>query len=306
MLGISFGFLATFLISWVVLEKVFSPERKVSRRLNQLSIYNQPTMDPDEEEPTFSERVVRPFFKNALQLIYRYSPAGMVDNIKRRLIYAGNPKGLDADKFLSLKVIVLVLTFLFFALLFWLPLFSMAKVFMFGLILTPLSFFLPDLWLTNRIEKRQKAIRLALPDTLDLLTIGVEAGLAFDAALAKVIKNGIGPLGEEFAKTLHSMQVGASRKEALKDLASRTMVADFQTFIMAMIQADIFGISIGQVLRTQAREMRVKRRQHAEEKAMKAPVKIVFPVVLCIFPALMVVIVGPALIRVITSLMMVP
>ncbi|WP_287007321.1 type II secretion system F family protein, partial [Candidatus Aquicultor secundus] len=155
-----------------------------------------------------------------------------------------------------------------------------------GVLFVGLCFFLPDIWLSREVAARQKGIKLALPDTLDLLTISVEAGLGFDAALHKVVRNTTGPLSEEFYRLLQEVQLGTSRGEAFRNLGERTEVDELGSFILAMLQAEVFGISIGKVLRVQAKELRIKRRQQAEEMAQKAPVKIVFPLVVCIFPAI--------------------
>jgi len=306
MTAIMFSFISVFLISSVILLSVFSPQKKVSKRLNGLSVYDDVFAENGETEESFYERVIEPIAVAVTSFFHRVSPWGLTESMKKRLILAGNPRGMDADRFFSFKILftfsALLIVFIFFIL----PGQPKGRVLLGGALLVTLAFFIPDLWLAHRIEKRQKKIRLALPDTLDLLSISVDAGLAFDAALSKVIKQGIGPLGEEFARMLQEMQVGSSRKKALKDLSSRTSVPDFQSFILAIIQADVFGVGISKVLKTQAFEMRNKRRQYAEERAMKTPVKIVFPVVLCIFPALMVVIVGPAVIRAIDAFSMMP
>jgi tight adherence protein C len=145
-------------------------------------------------------------------------------------------------------------------------------------------------------------IKKALPNALDLLSVSVEAGMGFDIALARVANNVGGPLGEEFKKMLQDLQLGLSRKEAFQNLNKRTDVPELSSFIVAMTQAEIFGISIGKVLKVQASEIRTKRRQRAEEEGVKAPVKLVFPLILCLFPALMTVILGPAIIRVLDAL----
>src|SRR5215212_3912411 len=152
--------------------------------------------------------------------------------------------------------------------------------------------------LTNAVQRRQHQIRTALADSIDLLTICVEAGLGFDAALAHVSKNTSGPLADEFYRTLQEVQLGRSRNEAMRNLADRSDVPELRAFVLAMVQADIFGVSVANVLRVQARDMRVKRRQLAEERAMKVPIKVLFPVLFCIFPALFVVILGPAIMRI--------
>jgi len=238
-----------------------------------------------------------------LNLVKKVTPIEIVNYYKHQIIFAGSPRDLNVDKFLSLKVLFTLFGLVILILLAVMSSISKSKIIFPGLLLIPFAFFLPDLWLIMKAEKRQKEIRLALPDTLDLLTISVEAGLGFDAALTKVIKNSKGPLAEECSKMLSESQIGVSREEALKNLAERSNSTDLRAFVTAMIQADIFGISISKVLRTQAGQIRLKRRQKAEEIAMKAPVKIVFPVVLCIFPSLFVVILGPAAIRIYFTLL---
>jgi tight adherence protein C len=168
--------------------------------------------------------------------------------------------------------------------------------------LVPLTYMLPDYYLKSKISKKQEDVRRSLPNALDLLTISVEAGLGFDQALYKVSSNCKGALGEEFKRTLKEMEIGVARKDALRNLSKRTEVPELNTFIFSIIQADIFGISIGKVLRIQAGEMRVKRKQAAEEKGMKAPVKLIFPTILFLFPALMVIILGPAAINIMNTL----
>ncbi|HYT26416.1 MAG TPA: type II secretion system F family protein, partial [Actinomycetota bacterium] len=166
------------------------------------------------------------------------------------------------------------------------------------LVLCLLGYFAPNIVLLNKVQRRQAQIRRALPDSIDLLTISVEAGLGFDAALAHVSRNTTGPLAEEFYRTLQEVQLGRSRGEAMRNLADRSSVPELSTFVLAMVQADVFGISVANVLRIQSREMRKKRRQMAEERAMKVPIKVLFPVLFCIFPALFVVILGPAIMRI--------
>ena len=294
----AFGSVA--LLGWFLLSGSSGHRRDIQRSISQLSAYEVRALA--EPLPTllpFVDRVVGPFLNGLVSFLKRVSPAGRAEHMRHRLTLAGNPQGMNADKFLTLKLLAaLVMGALVF-------LFTLASGFSFGrflisaLLMGAAGFFLPDLWLRNLIEKRQKAIRLALPDCLDLLTISVEAGLGFDAALAKVIKHIGGPLAGEFARMLQEMQVGVSRREALRSLSSRTDVEELRSFVTSMVQADIFGVSIARVLRTQAAEMRVQRRQRAEEKAQKAPVKLVFPVVICIFPAIITVILGPGMVRMI-------
>lgn len=161
---------------------------------------------------------------------------------------------------------------------------------------TAVAYFAPELLLYSRGKERQKLIQLELPDTLDQMTIAVEAGLGFESAMARAAKNGKGPLAQELVRTLQDIQVGQSRREAYLAMADRTTVTDLRRFIRAVVQADVYGTALGDVLRTQAHQMRLKRRQRAEEKAMKIPVKVIFPLILCILPTLFIVLLGPAVI----------
>ena len=160
--------------------------------------------------------------------------------------------------------------------------------------MTVVAYFLPELLLYSRGQERQQAIQLELADTLDQMTIAVEAGLGFESAMARAGSNGKGPLAEELVRTLQDIAVGQPRREAYLALAERTGVVDLRRFIRAVVQADAYGVSIADVLRTQAQEMRLKRRQRAEEKAMQIPVKVIFPLILCILPTLFIVLLGPA------------
>ena len=173
---------------------------------------------------------------------------------------------------------------------------------MMTIVVSIVVYFLPDLLLYSRGIERQRAIGLELPDTLDQMLIAVEAGLGFDAAMAHVGENGKGPLSEELIRTLQDMRVGRSRREAYEELGKRTSVPDLNTFIRAVIQADIYGISIAKVLRTQSNEMRLKRSQRAEEKAMQIPVKVMIPLILCILPVLFLVLLGPAVLTVMETM----
>ncbi len=234
-----------------------------------------------------------PGWLRALSL--RLSPGGFTDKLQHRLDLAGNPDRWNPDRVLGVKGLGLVVL--------------AALGMLFGarspLLLIVLAaagggagFFLPDLLLYNAGLKRQTVIRAELPDAMDMLTICVEAGLGFDAALAQVARNGDGALASELARALQEMQIGKSRTEALRAMASRTTVPELRAFTSALVQASELGISVATVLREQSKEMRLRRRQWAEEKAQKVPVKILFPLIFCLFPALFVVVMGPAAITV--------
>jgi tight adherence protein C len=172
---------------------------------------------------------------------------------------------------------------------------------LFAVVVTGVAYFLPELLLYSRGQERQQAISLELADTLDQMTIAVEAGLGFESAMARAGKNGTGPLAEELVRTLQDIAVGQPRRDAYLALAERTAVPDLRRFIRAVVQADQYGVSIADVLRTQAQEMRLKRRQRAEEKAMQIPVKVIFPLILCILPTLFIVLLGPAVMDIVAA-----
>jgi tight adherence protein C len=166
---------------------------------------------------------------------------------------------------------------------------------------TAIGWFGPNLYLYQKVYDRSKRMQRDLPDAIDLMTISVESGLAFDASVQQVARNTDGPLADEFSRVLREMQIGTGRADALRGLAERTEVDDVKAFVTAMVQADSFGIPIANVLRIQSSEMRIKRRQRAEEKAQKVPVKITIPLIFCILPTLFIAVMGPAVIHVMDS-----
>ena len=228
-------------------------------------------------------------------LALRMSPAGFAEKLQHRLDLAGNPDRWNPDRILAVKGLGLVVLG---ALGMLLGSASPLRLLIFGAVAGAAGFFLPDVLLYNAGLKRQALIRAHLPDAMDMLTICVEAGLGFDAALAQVARNTSGPLAAEVARALQEMQIGKSRTEALRSMAGRTTAPELRSFASALVQAGELGISVAGVLREQAKEMRLRRRQWAEEQAQKVPVKILFPLIFCLFPALFVVIMGPAAITV--------
>lgn len=275
----------------------------VARSLHALEHLSQdPTELVQEAEPPFAERVLEPLQQRALQIGRRITGADKAERIRHRLDLAGNPRSWTVDRVVALKVMgamgVPVVALLWGLLLG----FGLKLLVLVVLLALVAGFFAPDLYLYQTAAKRSEQIQRSLADAVDLLTISVEAGLGFDAALQQVARNTGGPLAEEFSRVLREMQLGQGRADALKGLADRTSVDDLRTFVGAMVQADAFGISIGQVLRVQSSEMRVKRRQRAEMKAQQVPVKIMVPLIFCILPCLFVVIMGPAALTAIEQL----
>ncbi len=240
-------------------------------------------------ELPFSERIGEPVLRATRAIGSRFSPAGTVERLERNLDFAGNPQAWSVERLLGVKGAGLLVGLLLGAFVGGLG----PKGFLFAAVGGAGLFFLPDLLVHNTGTHRQQKIKRTLPDALDMLTVCVEAGLGFDSALLQVARNTEGPLAGEFARVLQEMQIGKSRQEAFAALSGRTNVDALDTFVSALTQADRLGIPIANVLREQSKEMRLIRRQSAEEQAQKVPVKIVFPLILCIFPALFVVIIGP-------------
>ena len=248
---------------------------------------------------SFGSRILVPVVAGASRIARRVTPIDARDRVARKLLLAGSPAGWDAERVLAFKIIGviggIVLGFFVTTLIGGLsPFIRIVAVALLGFV----GFVVPDSLLNRRVEERQKEILRTLSDTLDLLTISVEAGLSLNAAIAQVVQNVPGVLSAEFARMLQEIQLGVPRADAFRNLAERTDVEELNAFALAMIQADVFGVSIASVLRTQAQQLRIKRRQRAEAKAQQTPVKIVFPLILCILPALFVVIVGPGAIQI--------
>jgi tight adherence protein C len=241
------------------------------------------------------DRFIAPFFSKMKGFALRLSPAGTGDRLTRLLDRAGNPAGLTIERLLGFKgagLLVGGLLGLFFGGL-------SLKGILFGALGATAGFLMPDLLVYNTGAKRQEVLRRGLADALDMLTVCVEAGQGFDGAILQVARSVEGPVAGEFARVLAEIQIGKSRGAAFSSLATRTNVPEIRTFVTALVQADRLGLPIGSVLREQSVQMRLIRRQRAEEKAQKVPVKILFPMLLCIFPALFIVIIGPGAIQMI-------
>jgi len=256
------------------------------------------------EQPAL-QRVLRPTLQAIGRRVRRLTPASWVSTLEHRIRLAGSPASWPVERALAFKLMLGMATLLVGAL--WIVRFSKSGG---GLpltlgraalvpVLALFAYMLPDLGLRLRGGDRQQTIQVALPDALDQMSISVEAGLGFDASLGRVVESGTGPLVEELQRTLQEIAIGVPRKQAFRNLVERTDVPELRHFVFAVNQAEEYGLPIAQVLRVQSRELRVIRRQRAEERALKIPVKIVFPLVLCIFPALFVVLLVPAAIRII-------
>ena len=286
-------FVALALGVYAVLDQ--AEERATIRAsLRQLQGYElENDRDRELAEPV-RDRVLLPIVGRLVGLGKIFTPADYVNKVRHRLTVAGKPTQEQLDRFLAVRVVTIALIPVWF----WFSFFFVHlgrtnSLLVFGL-LSFASVLGPDAILNRKMAERQHEIRVKLPDILDLLTISVEAGLGFDQALDRTVGAVPGPLSDEFARMLGEVRAGASRADAMRALDERTDVAEVRSFVLAILQADTFGVSIGRVLRAQADEMRVRRRQMAQERAMKAPVKMLIPMVFCVFPALFVVVIGPA------------
>jgi tight adherence protein C len=281
---------------------ITSERQQVSRSLAAVqAIRAAPQSMQDELNRPFVDRVIAPMLNRFTRIGRRLTAGDQVARIRHRLELAGNPPQWDVDRVIAYKMLGLLAGL---ALGIALPLLLGAgflTVLGLAIVLALAGFFAPNLTIYQLGYNRREQLRRELPDAMDLLTISVEAGLAFDAALSQVARNTTGPLADEFFRVLQEMQIGLGRVDALRALGERSDLPELRGFVTAMVQADAFGIPIAQVLRVQAKDMRTKRRQRAEEMAQKVPVKILFPLIFCILPSLFVVILGPAAITIFHS-----
>ena len=252
-----------------------------------------------------SERVILPAARKFGEFATRFTPQNALQDTAVKLELAGNPRGMDPTIFLATRFFAAGGIFVFLVFIFavgtvdW----PASRQILITVGFSLFGFFLPNLLLQSRIDRRQKEIRKAMPDALDLLTICVEAGLGFDGAMAKVNEKWDNELSLAFGRVLREIQLGKLRREALRDMADRIGIAEMTSFVAAIIQSEQLGVSMAKVLRIQADQMRMKRRQRAEEEAHKAPVKMLFPMVLLIFPSLLIILLGPAGLILMTSVL---
>ncbi len=274
----------------------------VEERLEEFGTLEQPpTLEEIELSQPFTERVLVPLLEWLADLAERINPQGGMENVQHNLDLAGNPYGWSPTQFLGFRFLAalllggLGLVVLVLAKGVALP----RRIVLVGIMATG-GYHLPSLWLRSKTSSRQREIRRSLPDALDLLTICVEAGLGFDGAIARVAEKWNNELSREFRRVLQEIQLGKLRREALRNMADRIEVAEVSTFVAAIVQAEELGVSIAKVLRIQAEEMRRRRRQRAEELARQAPIKMLPAIAFLIFPAIFVVLLGPAVLRVMT------
>jgi tight adherence protein C len=298
LLGVVLVFGALF-IGFAAIGGLTHEQTGVNRSIAVLeALTSAPQEMVDELEPPFAERVLFPLLARMQGVGRKFSPDDAVERLRHKLEAAGNPRGWNVERMLAGKLVGFIGALIV----------SLLVCVLLGLSLLPMlvivvgasvaGYQAPTLYVHQRGYDRKEALKRDLPDAIDLLTISVESGLGFDQAVQHVARSTEGPLAEEFARMLQEMQLGRNRADALRGLAERSNLPDLRAFVSSMVQADAFGIPVGQVLRVQSSEMRVKRRQWAEEKAQKVPVKILIPLIFCILPCLFLAVLGPAAITI--------
>ncbi|MCP3910124.1 MAG: type II secretion system F family protein [Actinomycetia bacterium] len=290
---------AVGLTIWAVLAG--AEERSVVRSsLRQLDDYEVESVRDQDLLNPLAQRAFLPVLQGLVGLGRRLTPVGYIDGVRHKFILSGNPSVEAVDRFLAIRVVTVVLVPVIFIMVYLVNPTGLVGLKQHGtFVLLGLALMLgPDAKLNRRVAERKQLLLNALPDTMDLLVISVEAGLGFEQAIDRTAGAVPGPLSQEFARMLGETRAGSSRADAMRAMEARCDVPEIRSFVLAILQADTFGVSIGRVLRSQAVEMRIKRRQAAQERAMKAPIKMMVPMVFCVFPALFVVVIGPAVIKI--------
>ncbi len=299
------GFGMIFVSLFIVFAAIGGLTRESHGVNRSIAVLEAITAAPEEMtrelDASFADRVLFPLLARSQQMGRRLTPEDASDRIREKLELAGNPLGWTVERVMAGKVVGFGAALVVSLILSLIMGLSFLPTLGFVVVASLAGYMAPNMYLYQQTYDRAEKLQRALPDAIDLLTISVESGLGFDAACAQVARNTDGPLSEEFARMLQEMQIGRGRSEALRSLAERTNLADLRSFVSAMVQADAFGIPVGQVLRVQSSEIRVKRRQWAEEQAQKVPVKILVPLIFCILPCLFIAVLGPAGISIMDS-----
>lgn len=289
-------FSVSILLVFIGIYSVSSSTSTIQERLAEYGTRPM-TLEELELSQPFRERVIKPMLQGLAKSLARFTPQSMTNRIAEKLELAGNPYNWSPTEFLGVRVLAGLFLGVFGFLLISLGKAGIPRALGISVLLGLLGFNLPTIWLGSKIKSRQKEILKTFPDALDLITISVEAGLGFDAAIARVAEKWDNELAKEFSRALGEMRVGKSRHQALRDMAARTGVPEVANFVAAVIQADQLGASIAKVMRIQSEQMRIRRRQRAEELAQQAPIKMMIPLVFLVFPAILAVLLGPALIQ---------
>ena len=285
----------SFVITWFRTREPAAVEERIEQYLDQSIPLHQ-----IELEESFVDRLLKPIAQSVLRIFGRLTPVGNGDRLRHDMVLAGNPGNLAMIDFLGLKLLSALVTGATVTAMLSIRVQTGAAI-LFGITGALVGLYLPNFWLKRRIKSRKTELMRALPDALDMLTISVNAGLGFDAALVKVAEKWDDALATEFERVIGEIRMGVRRLEALRHLSDRTDVPEISSFVAVLVQADRLGIGINDVLNAQSDQMRIRRRQWAEEQARKAPIKMLIPLVIFIFPALFVVILGPAMLRILAA-----
>jgi tight adherence protein C len=309
--GLVFSFILLGLSSLVMMRS-YTPteasmqEDRVRRLLGELgpaAVEERLVEEVDDDEPPLRERIFRPLMEGLSRSVLRMLPSGVVRNIQEKLDSAGNPGGLTPTEFIGLRLFA-VIPAIFFSIIIVMFFHSwdLGQYALFAGLFVGIAFMmLPDIMLNRVVENRRYRVRKQLPDVIDLLVVCVEAGIGFDGAVSKVVEKSRGPLPDEFARVLQEMRVGQMRAQALRSMSDRLQVPEVSSFVAAICQAEQTGGSIASTLGAQAKMMRDRRSQRIREAAAKLPVKMLFPLVFCIFPAIFVVLLGPGILQLINT-----
>lgn len=273
----------------------------IEERLNQYGYRQINSLEELEMEQPFQDRVMFPLLRRLSRIGRRFTPSRAMETLRQDLIEAGSPSGIGPAEYLGIRVLTAIGLSGMVLVIFLLGGANLMMGLGLSAVLLVLGYMLPSFWLKRKITQRKKEVQKALPDAIDLLTISVESGLGFDPALSRVIEKWDNELTREFGRMLSEIRMGKSRSQAMREMANRVNVDDLNVFTSSMIQADQLGVSISQVLRVQSQQMRMHRRQRAEEQAHKAPVKMLFPMVFLIFPSLYIILLGPAIPRILEA-----
>ncbi|MCL6610160.1 MAG: type II secretion system F family protein [Peptococcaceae bacterium] len=292
-----FAFMAVYLL-------LFGKQLEMSKRVEEVVGRHRPTIREKELSEPFMKRVFRPFLQKLVRVASRMLPSEKEAVISRKITMAGRPGGLGPREFMAIKLMLAVCGPALAVLADSLLSLKTGNLLAVSAAAAAGGWILPDIYLRRQTDERKNEVEKTLPDVLDLITVSMEAGMGFDGAIMKVAEKSKGPLPQEFLIVLQECKMGKSRKDALRDMADRVDVDDLSTFVGSVIMADQLGISLSNIMRLQSEEVRRKRRQRAEEKAMKAPVKMLIPMVTCIFPAIFVVLLGPAAINIYQALVL--
>ncbi|MCX7884738.1 MAG: type II secretion system F family protein [Caloramator sp.] len=288
-------FLAVFAFSYFVLIQLNYKKLQIENRINQIK--DNSVLD-ETEGRTFLERAILPIYTHFADFFYKATPSKKLEALGKKLERVGYSKKISLEKWIFNKAMTIIIVFLSSYMLFNLIVKNSLKSLAMAFLLSLLTSVLFDFNLSRKVDRRKKSILRDLPYILDLITVSVEAGLSFDGAIARVIENIKGDLSDEFAKTLKEIRMGIQRKVALKNMSERCDIREISMLITSLIQADELGVSLGKVLRIESSNLREQRKQIAREKALKAPVKMLFPLIFFIFPTVFTIILGPAVIKI--------